>query len=157
MTIEISTNKSELDYQFELTRKLNDLWYTCKQNCTIFISLIQEDKYEYYKNKKLNKQTRTKYIVDILATKWDKKFIVEMKKEKKNSTSIHSARERNTNMIKRVSDNAQVEKYRKTWLPVFLCYWSSEFPQILDYARNDAQPIYKSKYRLVKKWKVLNA
>lgn len=155
MNIEISTSNSELDYQFQLSKKLEALWYYCKQNCTIFVSHIQDDKYEYYKNKSINKQTRTKYIVDILATKWYKKFIVEMKKDRKSPKTIQSRIERNRNMIKRVHDDAQVEKYKKTWLPVFLCYWTSGFTEILDYARNSSPQIVKQKYRLVAKWKVL--
>lgn len=153
MTIEISQNESELDYQFQLTQKLIDLGYRCQQNCTIFVSHIQENKYEYYKNTSMNKQTRTRYIVDILATKWNCKFIVEMKKNIKNLKNIKSEKEMKKNLWKRGKDRWQIEKYKKIWIPVFLCYWISWFSDVLDFAQRKEKTDHK-KYRLVKKWNV---
>lgn len=147
--IEIAQWKSELDYQFELANILVWMGFTCKQNCTITMSLLEDNKYEYYKDKKVDRQTRKKFIVDILAIKWNKSFIVEMKKRLQKAIKCKTPTKMARNIEKRCNDTAQVEKYKKTWLPVFLCYWREWFDEIISYANTiHINKHYKKKFTL---------
>lgn len=151
--IEIAQWKSELDYQFELASILVWMWFTCKQNCTITFSLLEDDKYEYYKDKKIDRQTRKKIIVDILAIKWSRCFIIEMKKSIKDLKKCKNQDQTSEILNRRSKDTSQIERYRKTWLPVFLCYWTESFWEIIRFANSCRSENPRRKFNLIRKAK----
>ena len=129
----ISDRESELDIQFELTEKLKAIWCTCRQNCTVYVSCM-ENKAEYWKDKKTDKSTRKKMFLDMLVTRWNDIAIVEMKREwNKSNKQMTYIR-------------WQIEKYESLWIKVFLCNWRDMFDYIISYFRFSGTPSW-IKYR----------
>lgn len=120
--IHISDTESETDIQYQLVKKLEDIWIKCSQNCSVSISRVKEEnKLDYWKEEKIKKQTSKKMYLDILAIwKW-KILIIEMKKK-----SVHSKKERWYIW-------AQIDKYKEIWFPVKLCSGKKDFQEIISY------------------------
>ena len=118
----ISDEESELDIQYQLVKKLENIGIKCSQNCSVSISRVKEEnKLDYWKEEKIKKQTSKKMYLDILAIgKW-KILIIEMKKK-----NTHSKKERWYIW-------AQIEKYKEIWFPVKLCSWKKDFQEIIKY------------------------
>lgn len=86
ISIQISDEESELDIQFELVKKLENIWVRCANNCTFIIyKNVDESAFDYWKTEKIKKQTSKKLFIDIFAVKKDKACIIEMKKRSKHT------------------------------------------------------------------------